>query len=272
MLDLVVFDYDGTLTDLNESSVDFVKSYKEEVRSILSLDSEEFEDLWGKKSTELYTNPGRYGWEINERISVPLFSDPLLETQTIAVELYKKFGLDSESVRKYFFDVYGHNAQFIRNIPAKGLTSFLDSFDELNLPGCIITNSSTESVARKIKGVRHLEDFALFGDAKKFIIDDSVEGVPILEEIADRLVYLRRPNYLNTLNHISSTRGVLPSNMIFVGDVYDFDLALPRALGAHVIYLPWEKVPASEISFLSGLERVSICKNLGEVSQILKDK
>jgi phosphoglycolate phosphatase-like HAD superfamily hydrolase len=272
MTQLVVFDYDGTLTDLNKGSVNFVKNYKSEVRGILGVDEDSFNQNWFIVRDSLFARPENYGWEINGKISVPLFADSILEVQTIAVELYRKKGLSAQETEKHFWDVYAHNVSSLENCPAEGLESFLDSFAMFGVESCIVTNSSTESVSKKIKGVKYLENFQLFGGAKKFNLDESIDRVPVCEQISGRNVYLRRPNYLKVIDELSQSKNVPFSDMVFVGDIYDFDLALPRALGASVIYLPGSMVPKKEIDYISNLDRATVCSNLEEVAIALSSK
>lgn len=272
MAKLVVFDYDGTLTDLESGAKNFVNNYKSEVRGILGIEEDSFNQVWFAARDGLFAHPEKYGWEIGGKISVPLFADPILEVQTIAVELYKRKGLSTQEAEKHFWDVYAHNVGSLENIPTEGLTSFLESFATFGVEGCIVTNSSTESVGKKILGIKTLENFPLFGGAKKFNLDDSIDRVSESELISGRNVYLRRPNYLKIIDELSALKGVSPTEMVFVGDIYDFDLALPRALGAQVVYLPGNRVPKKEVDFISGMERASVCRNLEEVAVALLGK
>ena len=102
---LFVLDFDGTLTNIEKSSKRFISNYKESVRADTDFSRKEFNALWGRKLRIMRASGFKYGWEMNGVNIVPANVCPLIESQTLAGELYKDFNFSDDERDKLVFEL-----------------------------------------------------------------------------------------------------------------------------------------------------------------------
>jgi phosphoglycolate phosphatase-like HAD superfamily hydrolase len=108
----------------------------------------------------------------------------------------------------------------------------------------VVTNSHTRAVASMLDALsftgRH--QVVVHGDAGKFslcasaVVDARFESLPEAVEWQElgRPIHLRRGRYFDVLRATWDETGTDPASTLVVGDVFELDLAMPAALGAHV--------------------------------------
>ncbi len=250
----VVFDFDGTLTRVDDECVPYVRAYKDLLAKLLApaglrVDQEAFERTWGEVEAMIDGDPARHGW-IDEqgRIVAPAYADPLIKSRAIAAELFKQRGLfastpDRFAVLNLLFQL-GYAAMDPNGIFRPEAAGVVRALVQAGIPVFVVTNSDRDKVVRKLQTVipELLGTITVIGNARKFVVEGpkdpwsgpdavpetlSVDGLP-------RPVYLRRPHYVATLEAICAKVGCAPEELIVCGDIYELDLVLPAKLGARI--------------------------------------
>lgn len=84
-----------------------------------------------------------------------------------------------------------------------------------------------------------------------------------------RRVELRRPEYFGVLDELRRLHKARWAEMTVVGRDFEYDLALPTTLGAHIILLADEFTPAYERTFLAKRQRAHVVETLWDVLEHL---
>ena len=250
-VELVVLDFDGTLTRVDEEAVPFVDGYKNDLAQDLGIGRAELEERWAKSASVVDGDPTNHGWKINGTIVAPAYSDPLLHSMPVAEGLLDEAGLylgeeDRQGVlTKYFQSNYGKLGISFKDDTDEFLSALRKMFDV-----CIVTNSGTDGVTRKVRQLpTDHSEVPIHGDAKKHILHPEWDDVPesVQREGYGRPLFLRRKQYWNILSGIMNEREVHPENVAVVGDVYELDLLLPEHKGMSVVLTPRESTPKWEV-------------------------
>ena len=87
--------------------------------------------------------------------------------------------------------------------------------------------------------------------AKKYVVDNNGDsGTTKLEfklSGLDRPIFCKRPHYFDLLQRLRSERGLVWADFLVVGDIFELDLALPLILGANVALMRSPTTPSYEI-------------------------
>ena len=230
MLEIVILDFDGTLTDIDQE-YQYISS---SVRDDLSL----HELQWETAADILKMFPDKRGLKLDGIVVAPpadnyLFAanvaslaDPNLTDATITTSIMKSYRLP----------------EIVFKPEAK---DFLNGLISLGYGIYIVTNSSTNLVHSKLTehmGANLAElGVYVFGNAQKYLVSNFSGEMDIRESAAleglDRPAYLRRGKYLEILNRIWAENALDPTNSLVVGDVFELDLLLPAYLGSKVALL-----------------------------------
>jgi FMN phosphatase YigB (HAD superfamily) len=257
----VILDFDGTLTDIIASTKEFYIGFKKDFCSLLQtetgMDLKHAEGEWQKAEKYFATHHEEFSWDYNGHLTAPA-SDPYLKAQEIAGSLLTKFHLRgspkqiTDTKNELFLAHYKKSETVYR----PGAKEFLEELVE-RFPLAIITNSGTEKVEEDLEKLnpRGLEQIALFGNAKKYLIDQEWKYLPSSENCvsSERPILLRRRLYYRVLKNLAVEWNKPFTNFTVIGDIYDLDLALPKALGARTILLiregtyAYEKEMAEEV-------------------------
>jgi len=271
---LVVADFDGTFTEIDEEAGAAVDGWKEDVGRELGLTSPELERRWSAAQVIIESDPSRYGWLMGDKIVAPAYADPLIMARTVSELLFDEARVYVDRAERE--DVL-QNRLFKGNY-GKMVTVFRDGADRFlrtlrkNADVVIVTNSGTDGVARKVQQLSSDHSpVPVRGDAKKYVLDPTWDEVPESVERAGygRPLFLRRRRYADVLSDLMRERRLAPAEIAVVGDIYELDLLLPQYQGMRVILTPRSRTPVFEIEAVRGAPSSYVAKNLGEVLRYL---
>lgn len=231
---IAILDFDGVLTDVEKEGIPFTEGYKRDLAVLLK--GSPVETLWAEADAERISRQEEFAWNLEGFLTAPA-SDPYLRVYPITDLIFDKLGLytDPQERRKVWVELYLANYGKSTVVFKPGAKEYLEEMVE-HTRVIIVTNSETKKVVDKLETLspRNLDRIMLYGNAKKYQIDPAWDYVPEGQEVEglNRLVLLRRKNYFEVLTQIAKEFGVPISEMRFMGDVYDLDLALPQYLGA----------------------------------------
>lgn len=281
---LIILDFDGTMTDAESEGVPYRKGYLDDLSLICNIPVETIES-WAEEFTkEVQANQQKFGWKFNGSIVAPASVDPYLRIMPVARMILDRANVLRElSVRDRILDriLYKYNYQKTNTCFRGGAAQFLSIFNE-NRNCYIVTNSHTKPVRQKVNqlsqenqslGIAWLVD-RVFGSAKKYIIDDSFEDLPkeLRVKNLNRPILLRRANYFNVLNDIRKSEGRSWEDMIVVGDIFELDLCVPLAMGAHVGLMTSKFTPQYEMDYLNEHDRGAVFEDLQQAQDWIKQK
>ncbi len=261
----VVLDFDGTFTDVAAEGAPFLRHYKSDLARLLGQDEQIVEAAWGKEEAAVIAGAHAFGWDVGGRVVAPATADPYLLSNCVARQLMTRYGVlpdpaeRHEALQELYREAYKLTGTAFKSEAKEVLEALL----ETGLPIWVVTNAHTDLVDAKLSALapRGRERLRVKGDARKYIIEDpqpmdarfaAVPETLTFDGLLPRPVYLRRGLYYSALRDIWKETGTGPESTLVAGDIYELDLALPAALGAHVQFvardnaLPYE-VKAMEL-------------------------
>lgn len=247
-LQCVVLDFDGTFTDVEREAPGFASSFpvylSKEIRCSVM-------DLWPEATAAAKREAPELGWAFDGRTAAPADADPYVLAACAAQKVLDHLGLFANATERsallgrVYAAAYAHTETHFRPEAAEVLRGLAT----LRLPMTVVTNSTPDVVAAKLAAlVPDLVDGAtpalgLVGNARKFLTvplpgdpDERFANLAEGLQVAglSRQVLLRRGLYFDALRTIWQATGAGPATTLVCGDIYELDLALPAALGAHV--------------------------------------
>jgi phosphoglycolate phosphatase-like HAD superfamily hydrolase len=268
-IECVVLDFDGTFTDVAAEGAPFVSHFKQRLSAVLGRD---VEPAWSEESETVRAGAGVFGWNVGGRIVAPATADPYLLSSCLAHRLFARFGVMPDAaarndvVQTLYREAYTHSATAFKP-EAKEV---LEALVAAGLPVFVVTNAHTDLVEKKLDTLapKGRERLKVHGDARKFMLDEAVpldarfDAVPESTRVEglERPVYLRRGKYYEALRGIWKQTGTSPETTLVAGDIYELDLALPAALGAHVQLvardnvLPYEEAAVRALGARGGVD------------------
>jgi phosphoglycolate phosphatase-like HAD superfamily hydrolase len=246
----VVLDFDGTFTDVAAEGAPFVRHFKSHLARMLGQDEAALEDLWRQEEAAVLAGAHAFGWDVGGRVVAPATADPYLLSNCVARQLMiRARALEDpaerhEAQQTLYREAYKLTGMAFKPEAKEVLEALLDT----GLPIWVVTNAHTDLVDAKLTKLapRGRERLKVKGDARKYLIEDPqpsdarFAAVPEsirFEGLLPRPVYLRRGKYYEALRDIWSQTGTGPEETLVAGDIYELDLALPAALGAHVQFV-----------------------------------
>ena len=270
-------DFDGTLTDAEIEGKPYRQGYLEDLSTLCGAPLDEISDLAAKIETEVVANPNKHGWIYQDDIVAPAMVDPYLRMMPIAEGVFDHYHLFSTPDERQRIEglLYKYNYQKTTNAFRPGTRELLLQFKACNT--YVVTNSHTDPVRGKIGDLeKEPGELAwlqqrVFGRAKKYMIDRTLEAVPasIQLEGLTRPVLLQRGYYYGVLKRLLDESGLDFSQLVVVGDIFELDLALPLALGARVGLMVNQFTPKYEISYLKNHERGHLVHHIEEIPPLL---
>lgn len=240
-IDCAIFDFDGTLTDVELHARPFHAASKEELARVLGCGVGSVERDWREIDEEHAAGSAELGWLVDGQIVGPARGDPYLISNAIVRAVLERHGVDNPG--PLVFDV--HRAAYLRTPPPfrTDAKEALDFAWQSGAKVAVVTNSSTETVAARLDelGLAWRNELGLVGHARKFVIgapahaDGRFDALPhqIFVRGLSRPILLERGAYFDVL--VSVWKGVGgPQSTLIVGDLYELDLAMPAALGCAV--------------------------------------
>jgi FMN phosphatase YigB (HAD superfamily) len=241
---LVILDFDGTFTDVEQEGAPFEACFRREFNGLVGRD---VTALWEAQARRLLATP-EAGWPINGFVVAPFDCDPYIRCTCVAdavlteLQLLPTGELRTMVLNTFYKYAYRSAAEAFRPEAKRVLGALRD----LGVALRVITNSDTQLVQAK---VRHLgfTDITVIGDAQKYVVDQSTLGdarfdalQPVQVSGLQRALQVRRPRYYEVLKRVWSETGTRPEDTIVCGDIFELDLLLPLALGAqaHLLQRP----------------------------------
>ncbi len=245
----VVLDFDGTCTQVEKVQQGFLDSYKE---ALTRANNRAIDTEWNAALKTVIAASPKAGWTLGGSPAAPAAADPYILAGEAAELLNRQMGLKLLPPDA-FKPLYNLNAPQWRD-EAKEVFKTLVA---RGLKVGIISNSASDSVQARVNAL--FEDDAAFraqlhvgGGAAKFKTRDvffapelpatahraHFDALPGCLEVPGlgRPVYLRRGAYFEALCAFWANFGEKQYAMketLICGDIWELDLAMPRALGAH---------------------------------------
>jgi len=268
---VVVLDFDGTITDAEAEGLPFVQGYKKDLMVLSGLSKAD-----AKKAiamAERYNKAHQdSGWEYNGLIVAPSKVDPYLRMKALARQLFLQLDmLKAQKDRNNVLELlYVNNYRRTTNAFKPNAATFFAKL--LNMPNVVVyvvTNSGTEKVQGKLKslGVK-INPSHVIGEAKKYRVGKEPTSIPRVTNLPglNRPVQLRRTKYFMILDTIRRQNRASWKDFLVIGDIWELDLALPYALGARVGLVVNEFTPNYERKFATAhSDRIQLINKLPEV-------
>ena len=274
-IEVIVWDFDGTVTKVDEECIPFVAGYKDDFAKSLGIPIRVLSQFWNIKQKEVRDNPTQHGWTVNRKIVAPAYADPMVECRTIADLLlleHSEYMNDAKKRDEKLFGLYRKNyPNCLTVFKEDAAEAFIAS--QAFAPTYVVTNSNTDAVQEKIgKLAIDISGVKVVGNAKKYALDDAWQDVPesVTFEGFGRPLYLRRKFYADILFQIMEQRNVTPEKVLVAGDIYELDLLLPQQLGMHVALLPRDRTPLYERNAVSSYSSGVVLASPADVVQYAK--
>lgn len=260
MYRLVVLDFDGTVTNVEEEGKPFTQAYMRDLIELCGAPSEEVIAAAQGVLAAVRDCPGQFGWSYDGKIVAPANVDPYLRIMPVAHQLLDIYGImigEREQRRRLLNGVlYRKNYEKTLDAPcfkpeAREFFTSLQLGEDLKRFGVhVVTNSDTGTVQNKIAALG-LEFCGLaehvIGNAKKYVVEGELSiAVPGLE----RPVYVSRPKYRSVLDQLMQRYDVMPNEVLVVGDIFELDLATPFKMGCGIALVTNAFTPEYEINFV----------------------
>jgi phosphoglycolate phosphatase-like HAD superfamily hydrolase len=262
----VVLDFDGTFTDVAAEGAPFVRHFKSHLARMLGQDEGALEDVWRQEEAAVLAGAHAFGWDVGGRVVAPATADPYLLSNCVARQLMSRAGAlkdpaeRHEALQTLYREAYKLTGMAFKPEAKEVLEALLDT----GLPIWVVTNAHTDLVEAKLTRLapRGRERLKVKGDARKFLIEDpqpsdarfaAVPEIIQFEGLLPRPVYLRRGKYYEALRDIWNQTGTGPESTLVAGDIYELDLALPAALGAHVQFVSRQNALPYELKAMEQL-------------------
>lgn len=295
-----IFDFDGTLTDVEKSTKDWQNKYPMVCAKILGIDYKKIKPHFYELKADLKNHPEK-GFMIAGYDSLPANSDPYIRSQATIQELVGEIrngNIDitcklPEDETEFLIKAYIETNKISqdKNYFRAGTKYFLDKLKE-NHNIVIVTNSDDKKVKKSLETISH-DDIPVFGNAKKLFINNSIESLENFRydskvfkpdmNVANllpshiifghatsgyfpRSIHVRRKGYFDILKNLIG-KGFLSENTTVVGDIFELDLALPLTLGYKVIQIDNGSTPEHEKNY--GGKDFAFVNNLYELEKLL---
>src|SRR3989338_5374569 len=235
-IEVIVWDFDGTATNVDQEAISFVVGYKEGFAKALSLSPRILNPFWRIIEKRVRENPTQHGWTVNGKIVAPAYADPLVECRTIADLLLLEHGEYQHNPKKrdeLLYKLFKENYPKCTIVFKEDAAAAFMASQEF-APTYVVTNSETDAVQGKINLLgTDVSRITVLGGAKKYVLDDEWTDLPesLEEPGVGRPLYLCRRNYADILSRIMKEKGVAPEQVLVAGDIYELDLLLPQQLG-----------------------------------------
>ena len=291
MLRVCIFDFDGTLTDIETDEAAFVSRYQHVLCEALGWDLPRLHRHWDRALQTLQAEPEKYGWLSEGQIMAPANTDPYIRVSCLAALILagvmeKAAPAEAAEIKIHAYDYATFSTQVFRKTYALSPVHFRKETKHVlntllarsDLFVAVVTNSSPEAVGRSLDTL-HLQNrdrLHIFGDAQKFVYTQARAFDAPFSQIPSTLhwpgllrpVQLLRGHYYDVLSHIRAVSGCSLEEMLVCGDHSELDLALPHTLGCSVYLVTRTQTPSYEIHFIEQSERGYVSPSLVDMLKI----
>jgi FMN phosphatase YigB (HAD superfamily) len=247
----LVFDFDGTCTDVPAAADAFLEAYRELADAAVGPCPP---DAWADALAAVRAASPEAGWTLAETPSAPAAADPYILAYEALRTLLRAAGRPVTAPRDLHARAVARAEAPWRVEAAEVLAEATRRVETV----AFISNSGTATVAGRLDhllaGAADVRArIAVHGDAAKFTVREPrwAAGVPaaLRERFLDlpaaaprpdaadaprRPIYLRRGAYYEALCRVWGADVDAPAHTLIVGDIHELDLALPLALGCAV--------------------------------------
>lgn len=265
MIEHVIFDFDGTCTQIPEIHELFSEDYRKSFSAVLQKSAEEAGNAgeeWHAVTAEEWTeaqmlvrnSSPKQGWTVASTPSAPVAADPYILADESAKLIARRRKLPPPSGSGL------HSGSYHR-FPAPWRQEVREILGELHRRGIaihFISNSSSKYVSGRLDELLADEpeirrSISIESDAGKFFVRElnwgvnpSVseplrkifEALPAAEDPAglamSRPIYLRRGSYFEAICRALGNNVANLSKTLVCGDVWELDLAMPFYVGMQV--------------------------------------
>lgn len=284
---LVIFDFDGTLTDAEREGAPFRGGYLEDITTLTGWSREQVENAALSVEQEIAAHPEAYGWIFQGQIVAPATVDPYLRMMPVARKVLDQAqALMNPHDRERVLDglLYKYNYQKTIEAFREGALECLQALVDGST--YVVTNSHTDAVQAKIQTLENQRRAnensgpslvplieRVHGRAQKYMIDASMTDVAeqLMLPGLDRPVLLRRKSYFDVLNQLRLQHRVDWSDIWVFGDIFELDLSLPLALGARVGLMANRFTPQWELDYLKAHPKGHILQSLAEAVTLVQN-
>ena len=275
---VIVLDFDGTMTDVEADAHPFRVGYLDDLSIFVGRGPGDAEVQGIALDTErkLFQGPDvPFMWE--NRAVAPVVVDPFMRIFPIAHGVLDHFGaIPNQAERQQLLRLlyrYNYAKTLVRPMFRAGAGKVLQALVKTDT--WIVTNSDTHAVVSKLTALDREADGVAWhtarvrGGARKFAIDDqwTVLDAELSLPGLDRPVLLRRREYHDVLATIIGSVGATFSDLIVIGDIFEFDLAMPLALGARVGLVTSANTPAYERAFVAAHPRGAVLDDVTQITE-----
>lgn len=237
---LVVLDFDGTFTNVEEEGAPFLACYRDEFAGMIGRDVRK---LWA--DAEVLLEDPETGWNVHDQIVAPANCDPYIRATVTAFAVCDRLALlpNTEVRTNVLQALYSYAYRFTQTSFRADARATIDRLKTLGAAIRVVTNSEPESVKKKLASIG-VTDVPVLGNAKKYFVDPSAESTSQLEDLKipglKRPLLVRRPSYMQALKQLWAETQTSAETTLVCGDIFELDLALPLALGAqgHLLLRP----------------------------------
>lgn len=279
---LLIFDFDGTMTNAEAEGQPYRTGYLEDLALICNLSLETIFQWADEFDQHVSENQGAFGWKFNGHIVAPAGVDPYLRIMPTARLILDRAGvLTSPDIRDRILDriLYKYNYSKTHTVFHNEAAPLIHHLYNNEKFECyVVTNSHTEPVQNKLRLLQsqnpelHIDWLTpkVYGSARKYIIE-PMDNTPERIEVSglDRPILLHRAHYHRVLNKLAQAHHIDWEDIIVIGDIFELDLSLPLALGANVGLLRSKFTPEYEQRFLDAHPRGRTFMDLNQVGQYL---
>ena len=262
---LVIFDFDGTLTDIADEGVQFEAAYR---GAVLDLFGQARAAAWDAARAAVLADAPELGWDMGTGATAPGDADPYI-TATLALARFARaerlpiLGSDDPrhaSIRgdlggALYQAAYGSLRPAFRPEARAVIEAAVARVPHVR----VVTNSSTAKVTDKMRHLALAAPLGVDGDARKFEVSEPTVNPAGMAEVPAswRVDSLRRPilprrgRYFDVLRRVWAETGTRPEETLVVGDIVELDLVLPGLLGASVHFVERAQAHAYEGDILA---------------------
>jgi len=178
MIENILLDFDGTLTDLEEESVGFLETWYNLFSEKTNFPRKDLLKIVNIYKQDILKDQ-KAGWENNGFIVAPANCDPyVLNTsiyqKIVGLKLYSTPN-SKEKCDDLLYQIFLESHKKTKSnflSGAKELIKYLDSNYDLK----IVTNSKTETVIEKLESIG-IKDVDVIGNAKKYEITNDIVDI-----------------------------------------------------------------------------------------------
>jgi FMN phosphatase YigB (HAD superfamily) len=249
----VVLDFDGTCTQVELVQAGFLSGYLEILAKANGRTVDALRPAWDAALAEVRAASPNAGWTLAGTPSAPAAADPYILSGEASALLVRKGTLPQVPADAYTRAYAANPAPWRPEVP-----KVLAALVQRGLKVGFISNSERTAIQTRLADLLHAErklrgKIVVHGGAEKYKLQELPIGADgpgaayraefekldgaVRAEGTTRPIYLRRGSYFDALCGLwkdLGAKGYAIAETIVCGDIWDLDLAMPKALGAAV--------------------------------------